>query len=179
MYQGMEKIIEAARQALEALETISVDVKTTSNAYEAQRQAAEALRHALENHESAYQRGYLDGMAKPCIDCADRKLQAFKQPKQEPVAWMYDWKTEGVTVTDWVTSDKDEAYSPTKGYVNIRPLYTEPLAVKVNTEMIEALRAFLRAPSVGSSGYGSSTIVVQDFHLRAARAAIAKVEGTV
>ena len=34
--------------ALEALETISVDVKTTPTAYEAQRQAIAALSHALE-----------------------------------------------------------------------------------------------------------------------------------
>lgn len=45
-------------------------------------------------------------------------------------------------------------------------------------EMLAALEAFLRAPSVGSSGPGSSTIVVQDFNLRAARAAIAKVTGS-
>lgn len=43
-------------------------------------------------------------------------------------------------------------------------------------ELVEALAAFLRAPSVGSDKPGSSTIVVQDFNLRAARAAIAKVE---
>jgi hypothetical protein len=81
----MTTLEHAARQALEALETVITDVKTTPTAYEAQRQAVEALRQALENHESAYQRGYLDGMAKPCIDCADRKLQALKQPKKEPV----------------------------------------------------------------------------------------------
>jgi len=45
-------------------------------------------------------------------------------------------------------------------------------------ELLAALEAFLRAPSIGSSGSGSSTIVVQDFNLRAARAAIAKAEGT-
>jgi hypothetical protein len=85
----MNTLEQAARQALEALETVITDVKTTPTAYEAQRQAISALRQALENHESAYQRGYLDGMAKPCIDCADRKLQAMKQPKQErePVEW--------------------------------------------------------------------------------------------
>ena len=44
-------------------------------------------------------------------------------------------------------------------------------------ELLEALEAFLRAPSVGSGGPGSSTIVVQDFNLRAARAAIAKATG--
>jgi len=41
-------------------------------------------------------------------------------------------------------------------------------------ELLAALEAFLRAPSVGSNGPGSSTIVVQDFNLRAAREAIAK-----
>lgn len=40
----------------------------------------------------------------------------------------------------------------------------------------EALAAFLRAPSVGSDGPGSATIVVQDFNLRAARAALADLE---
>ena len=43
---------------------------------------------------------------------------------QEPVCWMYDWKNAGLAVTDWVTSDKGEAYA--KGHSNIRPLYTEP-----------------------------------------------------
>ena len=56
----MTTIENAARQALETLETISVDVKTTSNAYEAQRQAISALREALK-----------------------------QQQKCEPVAWMY------------------------------------------------------------------------------------------
>lgn len=44
-------------------------------------------------------------------------------------------------------------------------------------DLLEALSAFLRAPSVGSNGPGSSTIVVQDFNLRAARDAIAKATG--
>ena len=44
-------------------------------------------------------------------------------------------------------------------------------------DLLDALRAFLRAPSVGSAGPGSVTIAVQDFNLRAARAAIAKVTG--
>lgn len=72
----MNDLEQAARQALEALEChADIGIK-------ADKQIA-ALREALENHESAYQRGYLDGMAKPCIDCADRKLQAFKQPKRK------------------------------------------------------------------------------------------------
>ena len=30
---------------------------------------------ATESGKAAYQRGYLDGMAKPCVECADRKLK--------------------------------------------------------------------------------------------------------
>ena len=44
-------------------------------------------------------------------------------------------------------------------------------------ELLEALESFLRAPSAGSSGPGSLTIIVQDFNLRAARAAITKATG--
>lgn len=44
-------------------------------------------------------------------------------------------------------------------------------------DLLEALESFLRAPSVGSNGPGSATIVVQDFNLKAARAAIAKAKG--
>lgn len=44
-------------------------------------------------------------------------------------------------------------------------------------ELLDALESFLRAPSVGSDGPGSSTIVVQDFNIRAARAAIAAAKG--
>ena len=44
-------------------------------------------------------------------------------------------------------------------------------------DLLEALLSYLRAPSVGSDGPGSATIVVQEFNRRAARAAIAKAEG--
>ena len=46
---------QAARQALEALETVTADVKTTPTAYEAQRQSIEALRQALEQAEQQKQ----------------------------------------------------------------------------------------------------------------------------
>ena len=45
-------------------------------------------------------------------------------------------------------------------------------------DLLEALKAFLRAPSIGSSGPGSVTIEVQEFNLREAEAAIAKAEGS-
>lgn len=44
----------------------------------------------------------------------------------EPVAWMYDWDADGTTVLDWVSTDYDEAHSPTMGCHNIRPLYAAP-----------------------------------------------------
>lgn len=44
-------------------------------------------------------------------------------------------------------------------------------------DMLAALKAFLRAPSIGSSGPGSVSIEVQTFNLNEARAAIAKAEG--
>jgi len=39
-------------------------------------------------------------------------------------------------------------------------------------ELEKILHSFLRAPSVGSDGPGSSTIVVQEYHIRAARTAL-------
>ncbi len=56
----MTNLEQAARMALEALETISVDVKITSNAYEAQRQAIAALRQALEQPKREW-KGLTDG----------------------------------------------------------------------------------------------------------------------
>ena len=44
-------------------------------------------------------------------------------------------------------------------------------------ELLEALESFLRAPHIGSSGPGSCTIEVQEFNLKAARAAIARAMG--
>ncbi len=44
-------------------------------------------------------------------------------------------------------------------------------------ELLEALQSFLRAPSIGSNGPGTGTIVVQTRHVRAAEAAIAKATG--
>jgi hypothetical protein len=46
-------------------------------------------------------------------------------------------------------------------------------------DLLAACEAFLRAPSIGSSGPGSVTIEVTTFNLEAARAAIAKARGKV
>jgi hypothetical protein len=111
------------QQALEALETLTVDAKTTPNAYEAQRQAitalraaieqahdwdeVEALRASLREHMAEIQRlrAALE-QAQPELEQAmtdaiiggtgvmlgDRRIDPasiYKQPEQEPVAWVY------------------------------------------------------------------------------------------
>ena len=111
------------QQALEALETLTVDAKTTPNAYEAQRQAitalraaieqahdwdeVEALRASLREHMAEIQRlrAALE-QAQPELEQAmtdaiiggtgvmlgDRRIDPasiYKQPEQEPIAWVY------------------------------------------------------------------------------------------
>ena len=44
-------------------------------------------------------------------------------------------------------------------------------------ELLESLMSYLRAPSVGSDGPGSSTIVIQEYNRRAAREAVDKATG--
>jgi hypothetical protein len=51
------------------------------------------------------------------------------------------------------------------------------LLISSAPDLLEALKSFLRAPSIGSDGPGSHTIVVQDFNIKAAKAAIAKATG--
>ena len=80
-----------------------------------------AARQALEALEE-YQNEGAPFMS--CDAAVEALSQALEQPVQEPVRWLYDWKNDGLTVTDWVTSDKDEAYA--EGHTNIRPLYTAP-----------------------------------------------------
>ena len=53
---------------------------------------------------------------------------------------------------------------------------TEALEAGVVKDLPGALKSFLRAPSVGSRGPGTSTIVIQEFNRRAARAALAKAQ---
>ena len=66
-------------QALDALEGVvhahGYKGGTPVEAITALRQALEQPAQQETSSESAYQRGYLDGMAKPCIECADRKEQ--------------------------------------------------------------------------------------------------------
>lgn len=45
-------------------------------------------------------------------------------------------------------------------------------------ELLTALKSYLRAPSVGSNGPGSATIVVQEFNVRAAKAVVDRLTKT-
>jgi len=56
------------------------------------------------------------------LEAVEALRNRLAQPEQEPVAWMYDWEAEEETITNWLTSDYDEAHSPT--YANscsVRP----------------------------------------------------------
>jgi hypothetical protein len=58
------------------------------------------------------------------------------------------------------------------------PLVAERNALRAEVAALrEALKAFLRAPSIGSSGPGSVTIEVASFNLKAAREALAARAG--
>ena len=63
------------------------------------------------------------------IEELDRELDAMRAQigQGEPVAWMYDWMSDGDDVVrNWISRDYAEAHSPTIGCHNIRPLYTNP-----------------------------------------------------
>lgn len=82
--------IDAMKQALAALETVTVDVKTTPNAYEASRQAIIALRAAIEQEQglidSAEKAGaYMDARLREFIDMA----AAWPEASPAPRTWGY------------------------------------------------------------------------------------------
>ncbi len=120
-------------------------------------QAARVALEALEDYRYR-------GAPFACIPAINALRQALEQPKQEPVRWMYDWQNDGLTVTDWVTSDKGEAYA--KGHSNIRPLYTEPPKREwVGLTDVEINDALIDLPVLGNG-----------YFLRIARAIEAKLK---
>lgn len=52
-------------------------------------------------------------------------------------------------------------------------------ALPTYSELLAALQAFMRAPSIGSNGPGSSTIVVQEFNLRNAGTMLGRYDLTM
>lgn len=74
--------------------------------------------------------------------------------------------------------DADGEHDTGNIYQNIRALKAECVQYRSQRdELMASLQAFLRAPSIGSNGPGSSTIVVQDFNLRAASSVVNKIQG--
>ena len=63
--------------------------------------------------------------------------------------------------------EPENGTQPTERDANARLIASAP-------DLLEACKAFLRAPSDGSPGMGYSTRVITDFNLKAAQAAIAK-----
>ena len=49
-----------------------------------------------ESSKAAYQRGYLDGMAKPCVECADRQWVGLTQDEFREFATTYEYGTGGL-----------------------------------------------------------------------------------
>ncbi len=49
-----------------------------------------------ESNKAAYQRGYLDGMAKPCVECADRQWVGLTQDEFREFATTYEYGTGGL-----------------------------------------------------------------------------------
>jgi hypothetical protein len=105
--------------------------------------------------------------------------------KHTPKPWRVDRNGVVTGGKDFCTSIA-ECYLPPKlktrpGHKDLARILEEQKAnadlIMAAPEILDALKAFMRAPSVGSDGPGSSTIVVQDFNRRAAREAIAKAEG--
>lgn len=92
----MTTLENAARQALEALEAVTADVKTTPTAYEALRQAIASLSQALE------------------------------QPNQEPVAWMDLHEELGQLRWMGNDAGWDCAINAVKKRLEELALYTEP-----------------------------------------------------
>lgn len=86
----MTTLREAARQALEALELVAVDAKTTPNAYEAQRQAITTLRAALAEQKCPCGDRPADqcpGEWEPGCDLGANEKYAKVAEQPQPVAW--------------------------------------------------------------------------------------------
>ncbi len=78
---------------------------------------------------------------------------------------------EFIATMDTCAVDGGPFHLPPRAAANARLIAAAP-------ELLEALKSFLRAPSIGSDGPGSSTIVIQEYNRRAALAAVAKAEVT-
>lgn len=75
--------------------------------------------------------------------------------------------------------EKPQRFKPSKGHERVMANAQHIVqCVNAHDALVAALEAFLRAPSIGSGGPGSVTLVVQDFNMRAARTALAIARGS-
>ena len=97
---------EALKLALEALEKNNNDWKRLADSgdagwwtaeetelYKQTEQAITAIKEALAQPESDYERGFIDGMQKQMQSSVDKAVNRMTQPEQEPVAWWNDTGT--------------------------------------------------------------------------------------
>lgn len=94
-------------------------------------------------------------------------------PKYSPLMRAWDiWKK-----TDAAQNARKWAASPHHVYGSLWAAFMAGFnANAAPADLVEALEAFLRAPSIGSNGPGSITIEVQKFNIDAARTALAKCQ---
>jgi hypothetical protein len=87
---------------------------------------------------------------KRLMDCDEEVLRlvnsaikAALEAKDEPVAWMYDWTTEGEFIQNWTTSEAESLRDTEPNIIsNVRPLYTtlpQRTWVGLTDEEIEAI----------------------------------------
>jgi hypothetical protein len=94
---------------------------------------AEQLAQALNKEQlDTVRRDVLNHDAASLLRSQAAEIEALKAElaaihAQPVVAWKYDWYAEDGAVTDWLTSNYDEAHSPTMGCHNIQPLITQPM----------------------------------------------------
>jgi hypothetical protein len=155
--------IEAMRQALEALEIVVVDVKTTPTAYEAHRQAIAALRAAIEAAEKPAavsdaaieawaERHDIQGTATD-LRCMFEDAASFTAaPVLEPVAWREFDGEGGYTYSDYQYNETwRDAYIKRNGekYANwVEPLYTAAPAAQPAQPAQQGMTIDASAPMV-------------------------------
>ena len=92
----MVNTTEALKLAIDALENTD-----RSKLFELERNAIAAIKAALAQPNSEYERGFVDGMQKQMQSSVDKAVNRMAQTEQEPVAWMvYTQDGQSVYVTD-------------------------------------------------------------------------------
>jgi hypothetical protein len=71
--QALDKMAENARELGLDYEPAAKQSLTVDHTEQHLEMVAQPAQQESESNKAAYQRGYLDGMAKPCIECADRQ----------------------------------------------------------------------------------------------------------